>query len=68
VIPASLPPQSITSARPNRIASYPSPTAIADAAQAVQGAPSGPRVPSSIDTQPAAMFGMNPVTKLGWIR
>jgi hypothetical protein len=65
VMPASLPPHSITSARPSLIASYPAPTAIVEAAQAVQGDPSGPRKPSSIDIQPAAMFGMNAVTKVG---
>ena len=55
---ASVPPQNITSARPSRIASMPSPIAMFDAAQAVHGAQSGPRVPSSIDTQPAPRFGM----------
>ena len=55
---ASVPPQSITSARPSRIASSPSPIAMFDAAQAVHSESSGPCVPSSIDTQPAAMFGM----------
>ena len=68
VTPASLPPQSMTSARPSRIASYPSPIAIADAAQAVQGALSGPRAPSSIEIQPAAMLGMKAVTRLGRTR
>ena len=58
VIAASLPPQSITSARPSRIASRPSPIAICEAAQAVHWEPSGPRVPSSIETQAAPMFGM----------
>ena len=58
VIAASVPPQSITSARPSRIASRPSPIAICEAAQAVQGDESGPRVPSWIETQAAPMFGM----------
>jgi hypothetical protein len=55
---ASVPPQIITSARPSRIASIPSPIAMFEAAQAVHGESSGPLVPSSIDTQPAARFGM----------
>ena len=55
---ASVPPQNITSARPSRIASRPSPIAMFDAAQAVHCESSGPRVPSSIETQPAPMFGM----------
>ena len=55
---ASVPPQIITSARPSRIASIPSPIAMFDAAQAVHSERSGPRVPSSIETQPAARFGM----------
>jgi hypothetical protein len=58
VIAASVPPQSITSARPSRIASRPFPIAICDAAQAAHGDESGPRVPSSIETQAAPMFGM----------
>ena len=55
---ASVPPQSITSARPSRIASSPSPIAMFEAAQAVHSESSGPFVPSSIETQPAARFGM----------
>ena len=55
---ASVPPQSITSARPRRIASRPSPIAMFEAAHAVHSESSGPFVPSSIDTQPAARFGM----------
>ena len=55
---ASVPPQSITSARPSRIESRPSPMAMFDAAQAVHSERSGPRVPSSIETQPAPRFGM----------
>ena len=58
VMPASVPPQSITSARPSRIASAPSPMAMLEAAHAVHCEESGPRVPSSMDTQPAPMFGM----------
>ena len=58
LIGASVPPQSITSARPRRIASSPSPMAMFDAAQAVHCDVSGPRVPSSIETQPAPRFGM----------
>ena len=55
---ASVPPQIITSARPSRIASSPSPSAMFDAAQAVHSESKGPFVPSSIETQPAARFGM----------
>jgi hypothetical protein len=55
---ASVPPQIITSARPSRIASMPSPIAMFEAAQAVHWERSGPLVPSSIETQPAARFGM----------
>jgi hypothetical protein len=58
VIGASVPPQSMTSARPSLIASSPSPIAMFDAAQAVHSAASGPCAPSSIDTHAAAMFGM----------
>ena len=58
LIAASVPPQNITSARPSRIASVPSPIAMFDAAHAVHCDASGPFVPSSIDTQPAPMFGM----------
>ena len=58
VIAASVPPQNITSARPSRIASARSPIAMFDAAQAVHCEESGPFVPSSIETQPAPMFGM----------
>ena len=71
---ASVPPQSITSARPRRIASSPSPIAMFDAAHAVHCAVSGPRVPSMIETQPAPRFGMiegiaNGLTRSGplWI-
>ncbi len=55
---ASVPPQSITFARPRRIASSPSPIAMFDAAHAVHCDASGPRVPSMIETQPAPRFGM----------
>jgi hypothetical protein len=48
----------MTSARPSRIESSPSPIAMFDAAHAVHCALSGPRVPSMIDTQPAPRFGM----------
>ena len=58
MIAASDPPQSMTSARPSRIASIPSPIAICEAAQAVHCEESGPFVPSSIETQAAPMFGM----------
>ena len=58
MIGASLPPANITSARPTRIASIASPIAMFDAAHAVHWLISGPFVPSSIDTQPAPMFGM----------
>jgi hypothetical protein len=55
---ASVPPQNMASARPSRMASAESPMAMLDAAQAVQTDESGPRVPSSIDTQPAPRLGM----------
>ena len=58
VIPASVPPASIASARPSRIASAASPIAMFDAAQAVHCDDRGPRVPRYIETQPAPMFGM----------
>ena len=58
VIGASVPPQNITSARPRRIASSPSPIAMFEAAHAVHSAASGPCAPSSIETHAAAMFGM----------
>ena len=58
VIGASVPPQSITSARPSRIESSPSPSAMFEAAQAVHCELSGPFVPSCIETQAAPMFGM----------
>ncbi len=55
---ASVPPANITSARPIRIASTASPMAMFAAAHAVHWLISGPFVPSSIETQPAPMFGM----------
>ena len=58
VIPASVPPANMTSARSSRIASIASPIAMFEAAQAVHSDVSGPRVPSSIETQAAPMFGM----------
>ncbi len=58
VIGASVPPASITSTRPIRIASAASPIAMFDAAHAVHADISGPFVPSSIETQPAPMLGM----------
>jgi hypothetical protein len=58
VIPASVPPASMTSARPRRIASRASPTAMFEAAHAVHSDVKGPRVPSSMETQAAPMFGM----------
>jgi hypothetical protein len=68
VIPASVPPQNIMSARPRRIASAPSPIAMFDAAQAVHCDESGPCVPSSIETQPAPMLGMIAGIENGLIR
>ena len=68
VIPASVPPQIIASARPSRIASAPSPIAMFEAAQAVHSDESGPRVPSSIETQPSPMFGMIAVIEKGLTR
>ena len=58
VIGASVPPANITSARFIRIASAASPIAMFEAAHAVHSDISGPFVPSSIDSQPAPMFGM----------
>ena len=58
VIGASVPPQNMTSARPSRIASSPSPMAMFEAAHAVDSAASGPCAPSSIETHAAPMFGM----------
>ena len=58
VIPASVPPASMTSARPSRIASAASPIAMFEAAQAVHCDESGPRVPRYIEIQPAPMLGM----------
>ena len=58
VIPASVPPANTTSARPSRIMSAASPIAMFEAAHAVHCEDSGPRVPSSIETQAAPMFGM----------
>ena len=58
VIPASVPPASMTSARLRRIASIASPMAMFEAAHAVHSDASGPRVPSSIETQAAPMLGM----------
>ena len=55
---ASVPPQNITSARPSRIESAPSPIDMFEAAQAVHCEESGPLVPSSIETWAAPMFGM----------
>ena len=68
VIGASVPPQSITSARPRRIASSPSPIAMFEAAHAVHWEVSGPRVPSSIETQPAPRFGMIEMIEKGLTR
>ena len=65
---ASVPPQNITSARPSRIASSPSPSAMFEAAQAVVSVASGPCVPSSIETQAAAMFGMIWTIENGLVR
>jgi len=55
---ASVPPQNMASARPSLIASIPSPIDMFDAAHAVHCDESGPRVPSSMDTQAAPIFGM----------
>ena len=55
---ASPPPANIVCARPSRIASSASPIAMFEAAHAVVWLISGPFVPSSIETQPAPMFGM----------
>ena len=68
VIPASVPPASMTSARPSLIASMASPMAMLEAAQAVHCDASGPRVPSSIETQAAPMLGMIAGMENGLIR
>jgi hypothetical protein len=58
VIGASVPPAKKTSARPMRSSSSASPIAMFDAAHAVHSLIDGPFAPSSIETQPAPMFGM----------
>jgi hypothetical protein len=58
VMPASVPPANMTSARPRRMASAASPMAMFEAAHAVHSEVSGPRVPSSMETQAAPMLGM----------
>ena len=58
VIAASDPPATITSARPARMSSKPSPMADADAAQAVTVHELGPIAPSCIAISPAAIFGI----------
>jgi hypothetical protein len=68
VIAESPPPQSITSARPSRIASKPSPIAICEAAQAAHDDRSGPRVPSWIETRAAAAFGITASSENGLTR
>ena len=68
VIPASVPPANMTSARPSRIASIASPMAMFEAAHAVHSDVSGPRVPSSMETQAAPMFGMIAVIESGLTR
>src|SRR5436190_3976840 len=67
-IAESPPPQNITSARPSRIASRPSPIAICEAAQAAHDDRSGPRVPSSIETRAAAAFGITANNENGLTR
>ena len=58
MIGASVPPANITSRAtdPDRVGA--SPIAMFDAAHAVHSDISGPFVPSSIESQPAPMFGM----------
>jgi hypothetical protein len=68
VMGASVPPQNIASARPSLIASIPSPMAMFDAAQAVVSVARGPCVPSSIEIQAAAMFGMIWMIEKGLVR
>ena len=68
VIPASVPPASMTSARPRRMSSSACPIAMFEAAHAVHSDQSGPRVPSSIETQAAPMFGMIAGIENGLIR
>jgi hypothetical protein len=58
VIAASLPPQSITSARPSRIASSPAPIAICDTAQAVHSDKRGP-LRAKLDRDPTGAHVRN---------
>ena len=68
MIGASLPPATITSARPSRIVPTASPIAIEDAAQAVVTVLDGPRKPYSIETIAAPMFGISIVIQSGLMR
>ncbi len=58
VTAASAPPQTMASTRPNRMRSAASPTAWAEAAQAVTVHVLGPRIPNSMAISPAAMLGI----------
>ena len=60
VINASAPPAIMTSASPRSMIREASPMACAPAAQAVVAHAIGPRAPTRIDTQPAAMLGKKP--------
>ena len=68
VIGASVPPTIIASQRLSRMYEAASPIAIDEAAQAVQEAAAGPRVPSSIEIMPDAMFGISIVIHIGLMR
>ena len=65
VIGASVPPTIIASQRLSRMYDAASPIAIEEAAQAVHEAAAGPRVPSSIEIMPEAMFGISIVIHIG---
>src|SRR5829696_10293367 len=68
VIAASDPPAIIATASPRLMISYDSPTACADAEQAVQVARFGPLAPNRIDTWPAARLMIAEGMKNGEMR
>jgi hypothetical protein len=68
VMAASEPPASMASASPRRMISNDSPTACADAEQAVQVARFGPFAPKRIDTWPAARLMIAEGMKNGEMR
>ncbi len=68
VIEASEPPATMTSAAPRRMISAASPMALAEALHAVTTHDTGPVRLCSIETRPAAMFGMILGTPVGLTR